>query len=149
MRNAMSQEVTQWLTEIKSLQQQVATAHQERDEAYVSAASWRSLYETEAKQRRLETHLSRQTLDALKTELQELQEPSGLSGLDLDGVQSKVAALSDIEDLKVRLVEALQECDRLTQALRTEQLSHAATRESLTTALGDAIDQLNAERAMR
>jgi len=145
----MSQDVTQWLAEIKSLQQQVAAAYQERDEAHISAANWRSLYETEAKQRRMETHLSRKTLDDLKTELQELQEPSGVSGRDRATLQAEIASLSSVEDLKARLVEALQECDRLTQALRTEQVAHANTRESLTTALGDAIDQLNEERAAR
>ena len=144
----MSQEVTQWIAEIKSLQQKLAEAHRERDEAYVSAASWRNLYETEAKQRRLETHLSRQAIDTLKDELQMLQEPLGTLS-DRAAIQSEVAALSNLEDLRVRLVEALQESDCLMQALRAEQSAHTETRESLTTALGDAIDQLNQERSVR
>ncbi|MBI4779861.1 MAG: hypothetical protein HY785_00915 [Oscillatoriophycideae cyanobacterium NC_groundwater_1537_Pr4_S-0.65um_50_18] len=144
----MSQEVTQWISEIKSLQQKLAEAHRERDEAYVSAASWRSLYETEAKQRRLEAHLSRQAIEALKEELQMLQEPLEATS-DRAAIQSEVAALSNLEDLRVRLVEALQESDRLMQALRAEQSAHTETRESLTTALGDAIDQLNEERSVR
>ncbi|HEY9629600.1 MAG TPA: hypothetical protein V6C84_20040 [Coleofasciculaceae cyanobacterium] len=144
----MSQEVTQWIAEIKSLQQKLAEAHRERDEAYVSAASWRSLYETEAQQRRLETRLSRQAIETLKEELQMLQEPLGTLS-DRAAIQSEVAALSNLEDLRVRLVEALEDSDRLMQALRAEQSAHTETRESLTTALGDAIDQLNQERSVR
>ena len=55
------QDIKQWLAEIKALQQKLAQANQERDEAYASAANWRSLYETEAKQRRTEAVLARQT----------------------------------------------------------------------------------------
>ncbi|MBW4660812.1 MAG: hypothetical protein KME15_19225 [Drouetiella hepatica Uher 2000/2452] len=146
---SMRPDIVQWLAEIKSLQQQVTIAHQERDEAYVSAASWRSLYETEAKQRRLDTHLSRKTLEHLKTELQELREPSGELGRDRASLQSEIGSLSSLEDLKERLVDALQECDRLARSLRAEQIAHADTRKSLTTALGDAIDQLNEERAVK
>ena len=40
----------------------------------------------------------------------------------------------------------MKERDRLLQALKTEQENHAQTRNSLTTALGDAIDGLTRER---
>jgi hypothetical protein len=37
--------------------------------------------------------------------------------------------------------------DQLTQALQTEQMNHAQTRQGLTTALGDAIDMLSKDKA--
>ncbi len=52
-----------------------------------------------------------------------------------------------MEDLQAKLITAIKERDRLFQALKTEQENHAQTRNSLTTALGDAIDSLTRERA--
>ena len=51
-------------------------------------------------------------------------------------------------ELRSRLIQALQECDRLTQALQTEQADHTQTRKNLTTALGDAIATLSKERLL-
>lgn len=139
-------DVTQWLAEIQSLQQQLATAHQEREDAYASAANWRKLYETEAQQRRIEANLSRQTVELLKAEVQQLK------GLPLTGsgnsaawseIQQAVEQLSNVADLKTKLTEVLVERDRLMQALKAEQAEHAQTRKSLTTALGDAVDMLS------
>jgi hypothetical protein len=145
----MNQEA-KWLSEIKTLQQKVAEAHQERDQAYASAANWRTLYETEAKQRRLEANLARQALDSLKAELQELRQPLQINPSDRStAVQAEVAQVANIEELQSRLMQALLECDRLSQELREEQSTHDNTRRSLTTALGDAIDQLNQERSQR
>ncbi|HEY9643665.1 MAG TPA: hypothetical protein V6C57_24460 [Coleofasciculaceae cyanobacterium] len=142
----MNQEA-RWLAEIKALQQKVAEAAQERDQAYASAANWRKLYETEAKQRRLEANLARQALDALKAELQELQQPLQINLADRStAVQAEIAQVANVEELQARLMQALLEGDRLSQCLRDEQAAHADTRRSLTTALGDAIDQLNQER---
>ena len=62
----MSQDVTQWLAEIRTLQRQLADVRQERDQAYASAANWRRLYETEARQRRTEVADFQTQLKALK-----------------------------------------------------------------------------------
>jgi hypothetical protein len=149
------QDIRQWLAEIKALQQKLAQANQERDEAYASAANWRSLYETEAKQRRTEAVLSRQTIDSLKAELQVSQAnafPEAGWGESVaiapSAIQQEIAQISDIHALQAQHFAALQERDRLFQALKTEQLAHIDTRKQLTTALGDAIDQLNQERSV-
>jgi chromosome segregation ATPase len=141
----MNQEA-KWLAEIKELQQKVVAADQEREQAYTSAANWRSLYETEAKQRRLEANLARQALDSLKAQLQDLSRTASLSDR-ATAVQAEIAQVTSLEALQSRLIQALVECDRLSQCLRDEQSAHDNTRRSLTTALGDAIDQLNQERS--
>ncbi|MBW4522875.1 MAG: hypothetical protein KME16_24825 [Scytolyngbya sp. HA4215-MV1] len=142
----MNHEVTQWLAEIKSLQQQLAETQREREEAYASAANWRKLYETEAQQRRTETTLSRQMLESLQVEIQQLRGITQTEVSDttsLPEVQQVVAQLNTVEALQAKLTEALLECDRLQQALKAERLEHAQTRKSLTTALGDAVDMLS------
>lgn len=141
----MSQEVKQWLAEIKTLQQKVAQSHQEQEEAFASAANWRSLYETEAKQRRMEAHLARQAIDSLKAELQAINHPVHLN-TSAELIQTEVAQTDSVPELQAWLIQTLQECDRLVQALHAEQAAHIETRKNLTTALGDAIDQLNQER---
>lgn len=142
----MNHEVTQWLAEIKSLQQQLAATQQEREEAYASATNWRKLYETEAQQRRTEASLSRQMVESLQAEIQQLRgtpqtEASGTTSLP--EVMQVVAELTTIEALQAKLTEVLLECDRLQQSLKAEKMGHAQTRKSLTTALGDAVDMLS------
>lgn len=117
----MIQEVKQWIDEIQILQQKLTEAVQEREEAFASAAKWRSLYETEAKQRRIEAKLARQNANALKAKIQQLQE------LPIAGFES----------------------NDLAQALRAEQAKHTQTRYALTTALGDTIENLTQQRAAR
>ena len=51
----MSNEVTQWLDQIKELKQQLADSIREREVADQSANKWRQLYTTEAQQRRSQT----------------------------------------------------------------------------------------------
>jgi chromosome segregation ATPase len=148
----MTQDVKQWLTEIKLLQQKVAAAQQERDQAYASAANWRNLYETEAKQRRAEANLAQQTIETLDGRLQELQSLS--SGSEpavemLETIQAEVGQLQNVDELRGFLVKALAECDRLTRALKAEQIAHAETRKTLTSALGDTVDLLAKERGTR
>ncbi|MBD3880581.1 hypothetical protein IFO70_02300 [Phormidium tenue FACHB-886] len=140
------QEIKQWLAEIKALQQKLAEALQERDTAYASAANWRSLYETEAKQRRTEAAIARQTIEAIKAELEALQYTSTAAEIPA-ALQQQIAQTTDISALQAQLAEALLERDRLSQTLRAEQTAHVATRQQLTTALGDAIDQLNRRSA--
>jgi len=146
----MSHEVSQWLAEIQTLRQQLVQAQEEREAAFASAANWQRLYETEAQQRRTDARLSRQTIEELKLEIQQLQ---GYSFDNHDpasyqvAVESTVASLHTVEELREKLVEVLLECDRLQQALKTEQDNHIQTRKSLTTALGDAIGMLSKEKA--
>jgi hypothetical protein len=146
----MTQDVRQWLAEIKNLQQKLDAAHRERDEAYDSAANWRNLYETEARQRRADVEAAQQKLDAVAAELHRLQaaapSPSpGGAGLSPEW-QQQVTGMT-VEELRTHLMQALVECDRLAQALTAEQESHAKTRQELTAALGDTIDQLARTRA--
>lgn len=141
----MSQNVTQWLEEIKTLKQQLSEAHREREALFDSATNWQRLYETEAQQRRVEANSTKQTIAALQQEIQRLQGKS-IGEMDrstnLESIQASVDALSSEVELKSQLIQALAECDRLNKALQTEQANHAQTRKSLTTALGDAIDAL-------
>jgi chromosome segregation ATPase len=152
----MTQDVRQWLGEIKALQQKLTEAQQEQDDALKSAANWRNLYETEARQRRTEAKLAQQKVDSLQAELNALKATPSLSN-DLavfsepdaaraQTVQQQVSQLDTIEALQARLSEALLEADRLKQTLRSEQAAHQQTRVELTAALGDAIDRLTQER---
>jgi DNA repair exonuclease SbcCD ATPase subunit len=148
----MTQDVRQWLAEIKALQQKLTEAQQEQDDAQKSAANWRSLYETEARQRRTEAKLAQQKIDLLQAELNALKANASpiadsSTSLELDRVrvqtvQQQVSQLDTIEALQNRLTEALLEHDRLKQALQSEQAAHQQTRVELTAALGDAIDYL-------
>ncbi|MEB3356696.1 MAG: hypothetical protein VKK04_08220 [Synechococcales bacterium] len=137
----MNHDVRQWLGEIRALQGQIAQLRQELSEAYASAANWRSLYETEARQRRQEAQSASQTIQQLKAERQALA----------DTVEHQIEPhpmehLSDGE-LKAKLAAALLNCDRLTRALKAEQDRHAQTRQALTSALGDTVEQLAQGRA--
>lgn len=142
----MTQNVTQWLDEIKALKQQLADARREREEAYASAINWQRLYETEAQQRRIEAAQAKQMLETLQQEVRKLKGtrsvPQSGDSPNLAAIQARVEALPSEVDLRSQLIQALVDCDRLTQALETEQAEHAQTRKSLTTALGDAIDAL-------
>lgn len=142
----MSQDVSQWLAEIKTLRQQLAEAQQDREQAYASAANWQRLYETEAQQRRADTALAKKTIEDLKQQIQQMQGSflAGETGPDaLAIIQSEVAQLKTSQELQEKLVQVLVERDRLMEALKTEQANHAQTRKGLTTALGDAIDMLS------
>lgn len=155
----MTEDVRQWLAQIKALQQQLSQVQQQRDEADASAANWCRLYETEAQQRRTDAHLARQTIEQLQAQIQQLQDgatPVGnqrvISPSESD-IESEVEQLETGMQLKQKLVEVLLERDlatkevvRLQQALKVEQENHTQTRKSLTSALGDAIDRLNRER---
>lgn len=141
----MTHDVRQWLAEIKLLQQKLSEAQKERDEAYASAANWRNLYETEAKQRRTEARLTRETIDSLRAELQGSQDAPALPAAPpLNGSeQQEIDQIQDVAELQRRLLQAMQTCEQLTQSLRLEQANHAQTRAELTAALGDAIDLLS------
>ena len=139
----MTQEITRWLTEIRTLQQQLESVRQERDQAYQSAANWRQLYDAEAKQRREEVELLKETEATLRTEL------SALRSHHTDAVAAELEThldssnLDSVEGLRAELIKALQTCEQLQKALNAEKHEHAETRKTLTSALGEAIDAFN------
>jgi predicted nucleic acid-binding Zn-ribbon protein len=142
----MTQNVTQWLDEIKALKQQLVEMRQEREEAYASAINWQQRYETEAQQRRIEAKLAQKTIETLQQDIQQLKgrmQPDESGSGSTPEIQAAVSDLKTEAELRSRLTQALVECDRLTQALQTEQANHIQTRNSLTTALGDAIATLS------
>jgi hypothetical protein len=148
----MSQDLTQqWLDEIKALKQQLVQLQQDKDAAWTSAEKWRQLYNTESEQRRTDAQMAQQAITSLKMEIQRLQgidEPALSDPSTTDVIQQQVAQLSSVEELQAKLVSFIKERDRLQLALKTEQENHATTRNSLTTALGDAIDSLTRERTV-
>lgn len=147
----MSQDVRQWLAEIKLLQQKLAAAQQERDEAYASAANWRNLYEKEAKQRRTEAAMARQTIESLNAEIHQLRSVPSLpeEPVEVETIRQEVAQIAGIDHLKAALLQARIESDRYAHALKVEQTAHIQTRKALTTALGDTMDSLARERTVR
>ncbi|MBD2260968.1 hypothetical protein [Pseudanabaena sp. FACHB-2040] len=141
----MSYDVSQWLAEIRTLQRQLADTQKERDQAYASAANWRRLYETEARQRRTESEALRSHLQTLEAELKQLKDsPTGAGPTDLVAAQGETAAGDALE---TKLQKTLNLCQSLTQQLKAEKEAHEQTRQSLTTALGDTFDMLKAEQA--
>ncbi len=61
-------------------------------------------------------------------------------------IEAQVRALTAVTELQDRLIEALLEKQRLQFALEQEREHHARTRQSLITALGDALDTLKQRR---
>lgn len=148
----MSNEIAQWLAQIKELKQQLADTISDRNTAYESADSWRQLYNTEAQQRRTEAKLAQQQLEILKAEIRHIQGDSPQLKADdpeaASAIEQELAKLETVEDLKAKLKEVMAERDRLIDALRTEQANHAQTRKSLTAVIGDTIGQLAKERGI-
>ncbi|WP_373526488.1 hypothetical protein [Nostoc sp.] len=146
----MSQDFTQqWLTEIQAFKEQMAGLQGDRDAAWESAQKWRQLYNIEAEQRRTDAHLSQQAIASLKADmhkLQSLEVETLAGGTPVIAIQQEIEQLKSVEDLQAKLIAVIKERDHLLQALKTEQDNHAQTRNSLTTALGDAIDSLTRER---
>jgi hypothetical protein len=144
----MSEDITQWLEEIKSLKQKVTELEQERDTAQASADNWRQLYNTEAQQRRIETKAAQQQMETLKEQVRQLPGGSLLVKPENQDtlIRVEAAALSSIEELQLHLSGILEERDRLYSSLKLEQENHAQTRKSLTAVIGDTVDQLTRER---
>jgi chromosome segregation ATPase len=147
----MSNEVQQWIAEIKQLKQQLADTLSDRAAAYESADNWRKLYTNEAPQRRTEAKLAQQQIESLKAQIEQVK--GDRSRLHTDGSEAvsaldeELAQLETVEELKAKLKEVLIERDRLLESLKTEQANHSQTRKSLTAVIGDTIDQLNKERS--
>jgi chromosome segregation ATPase len=114
----MSQEVVQWLNQIKALQQTAADLQQALDESQASGDQWRQRYEMEAQQRRQELAQQQAQVAELAATIGELQKP---------------IAPSDLAAAR----------DRLTAELATEKASHEQTRKDLTMALSDAMELLS------
>jgi hypothetical protein len=114
----MSQEVVQWLNQIKALQQTAADLQQALDESKTSGDQWRQRYEMEAQQRRQEAAAQQAKVAELSASIDALNKP---------------VATSDLA----------AERDRLTAELATEKASHEQTRKDLTTALSDAMELLS------
>jgi septal ring factor EnvC (AmiA/AmiB activator) len=129
----MTQDLTQWITEVRTLQRQLADTQKDRDQAYNSAANWRRLYETEARQRREDAAELQAQIDALQQKLN--ADPSQAIELDL-------VAADSLQGLQQRLDVLVQRCQELTQRLQAEQEAHSQTRQTLTAALGDTFDML-------
>lgn len=142
----MSEDLTQrWLSEIQALKQQLADAMTRCDEAWESAEKWRKLYNTEAEQRRTDAQLSQQEIASLKAELKKMRgiDETILPDADVNtAIQAEIIQIESVQELQAKLIEAVKERASLLLALKNEQESHAQTRKSLTTALGDAIDSL-------
>ena len=143
----MSENVSQWLVEIQSLQQQISELKKERSQAYVSVDNWRNAYDAEAQQRRRDTELYQAKISRLEKTLAEMQSASqatdGVSAAELSRIQSN----QSVEQLQVQLITAKKMCDRLKAELEAEKAEHLNTRESLTASLGDAVDLLSKTRS--
>lgn len=131
----MSQDLTQWIMEVRTLQRQLADTQKERDQAYNSAANWRRLYETEARQRREDSVAFQAQIDALQQRLD--ADPGAALEKDLD-----LSTINSLQGLQQRLDGLVQQCQDLTQQLQAERAAHAQTRQTLTAALGDTFDAL-------
>jgi chromosome segregation ATPase len=146
----MSENVSQWLEEIRSLKQEIIRVEQERDAAEAGADRWRSLYTTEAQQRRAEFEQLTGAIATLKAELDQLQAgPSSLPRAIPPSELLQELAGMGLDELKGKLIEAFlerdrlaQELSRMTECLEAEKASHEQTRQSLTSALGDTVELL-------
>jgi len=147
----MAGDVSQWLEEIKSLQQQLAELQQELQKAHGSTDRWRELYNKEAQQRRSEVQQHQAAIAQLRSQLEDMQGKSAgdaSSGSTASQLASELSQLDD-EGLKAKLIEVLrdrdrarQEVSRLSDALEAEKVAHEQTRASLTSALGDTVELL-------
>jgi predicted nucleic acid-binding Zn-ribbon protein len=114
----MSQEVVQWLNEIKDLKQQISQLQVELANSEASGDKWRKLYETEAQQRRQDAQQAQQQIADLEAQVQTIVQGREASALE-------------------------KECDRLMAALAEEKADHEQTRKNLTTALADAMELIS------
>lgn len=136
----MSQDISYWLAEVQSLQQQLAQTRHERDEAFAEAASWRDRFETETQLRQQQVQRLEHRLAQLTGEIRRLSGEDEALG-DTEAIAAEVANLSP-DELQAQLLQSLGECDRLRRDLNAERQAHQESRESLSIALGDAIDLL-------
>lgn len=106
------------LKRLQHMQRLIERACAERDLAYAEAAHWKKCYEAEAHQRRIERSQLDESIQAL--------EPNPIREVEADEPSDELAIL-------------VQERDQWRLALEQEKENHRKTRESLITALGDAL----------
>ncbi|MFP4296269.1 MAG: hypothetical protein ACLFT0_00235 [Spirulinaceae cyanobacterium] len=149
----MSKDVIQWLAEIRALKQELAQCRSELDLAYQSANHWRELYSTEAKQRRIEARLSQENIAELQGELYQLKTKTRaqtrLDRTPSTALEQELTGIKTSAQLRRKLLEVMQERDRAEAALKEEQENHARTRDNLTAAVGDAIEQVMSLRSQQ
>ncbi|VXD17243.1 hypothetical protein [Planktothrix paucivesiculata] len=147
----MTQDVRQWLDEIKRLKQQLAQTQRDLNAAVESSDQWRQRYNTEAQQRRQEAGRYLEQVGELRGELERWQRLSPLPN-ELQvrvAVRQEIDLLKTLDEVKAKLIEVMLERDRsreqihqLVEALEAEKTAHLETRNSLTMALGDTVDLL-------
>jgi septal ring factor EnvC (AmiA/AmiB activator) len=114
----MSQDVVQWLNQIKALEQQVTELQAALAQSNASGDQWRQRYDTEAQQRRQESVAMQAETAQLTAAIAQLK---------------TTATPTDLES----------ERDQLAASLAAEKASHEQTRKDLTTALSDAMELLS------
>ncbi|HIK44945.1 MAG TPA: hypothetical protein IGR64_08665 [Leptolyngbyaceae cyanobacterium M65_K2018_010] len=137
----MTQDLTQWITEVRTLQRQLADTRRERDQAYNSAANWRRLYDNEARQRRQEAEQFQAQLTVLTQKLQQ----AGSLGLDSGTGLTHLGSAPSPGSVQEQLQALTRQCQLLAQQLEAEKQAHAETRQTLTAALGETFDMLKLE----
>jgi chromosome segregation ATPase len=140
----MTQDVTQWIAEVRTLQRQLADTRKERDQAYNSAANWRRLYDNEARQRRQETEQFQTQIESLQQLLQQQTQAESDRHTQLQGLET-APSLNTLQD---QLDALVSQCHSLTQQLDAERQAHAQTRQTLTAALGDTFDMLKMDNSL-
>ncbi len=135
----MKQDISYWLNEVKSLQQQLGVMQQERDAAFQEAAQWRDRFHDETQLRQQKISLLQDQIRQLEAAQAALQstDPS-----DAPEVLESLAGMTDPAELQQYVHEIAQERNALRRDLEAERKAHQATREELSLALGDAIDLL-------
>lgn len=136
----MKQDISDWLNEVKSLQQQLSIMQQERDAAFQEAAQWRDRFHDE-------TQLRQKKISLLQDQIRQLEAAqAALQSTDPSDIGTEVieslAGMTDPAELQQYVHEIAQERNALRRELETERKAHQATREELSLALGDAIDLL-------
>ena len=144
--NVPQENVSQWLAEIQSLQRQIAELKEERSQAYSSVDNWRNAYDAEAQQRRRDTEMYKHKIEQLQQTIALLQSPADVESELTAAELSRIQGNQSVEQLQTALIAARGECDRLKKKLEAEEAEHINTRESLTAALGDAVDLLSKEK---
>ena len=138
-----SQQVLQWLNEVKFLQQQVRDLTIELSTAQQSADSWRSRYETEGQQRRTDITTRQDQINKLQTEIAQLRtQPEFSTTLSDDAIVLQINGINSMTALQGKLFEVWTDRDNVLAALKKEQLAHEKTKKDLTMALADAMDVL-------
>jgi predicted RNase H-like nuclease (RuvC/YqgF family) len=137
----MSQDLTQWIAEVRTLQRQLADTRRERDQAHNSAANWRRLYENEARQRRQEAEQYQAQIADL---LQRLEEQKGAQA-EAQTLAEGLEQADSMASLEGQLTALVQRCHQLNQSLNSERQAHDHTRQTLIAALGDTFDMIKLE----